>query len=397
MKRLFNVFFLLVIFIIPHKIFSQCTCANGKAPDSLVYNRHYDSIIATNTPIHFPQFNDTMGIISCIRLSDTVTTVVNYSLENNISEAADYNFETYRRSQFSGPGGFFSSLNSQAKTYGPFTLGAYDPSGADDKVEIPSDTVFNKSYYTKYSPGASAYYGHTNDSVTFNYLTTSTFTILTGSDNAIIKLSAYTRLDVQLVYYWCPYSVLATHLNGFTTLLKDNNVIVHWTVNDPRETDKYEIEMSTDGRKFKNLGQGTSALSGNVGSYTFMYSPDKSFSGNLFFRIKQTDYQGATSYSEIRSLYVKNDNSNVEKNTYSLYPNPTISGINLQFVKSTGGNYEVELFNSIGQSNFRKKYSLTQNSNINIEWPQKPVPGIYFLKVRDLNNKTEQVEKLQIL
>ncbi|MDQ2862661.1 MAG: T9SS type A sorting domain-containing protein, partial [Bacteroidota bacterium] len=348
-------------------------------------------------PIHFPQFNDTMGIISCIRLSDTVTTVVNYSLENNINEGAEYNFETYRRSQFTGPGGFVSSLNSQVKTYGAFSLAAYDPSGTDDKVEIPSDTVFNKEYYTKYASGAAAYYGHNNDSVTFTYLTTSTFTILTGSDNAIIKLRAYTRLDVQLVYYFCPYSVLATHLIGFTTLLKDNNVIVHWAVNDPRETDKYEIEMSTDGRKFRNLGQGTSTLSGNVGSYTFIYSHDKNFSGNLFFRIKQTDHENAVLYSEIRNSYIKNTNPGAVKNTYSLYPNPTISGINLQFVKSNGGNYEVELFNSIGQSNFRKKYSLTQSSNINIEWPQKPVPGIYFLKVRDLNNKTEQVEKLQIL
>jgi len=385
------------MFITPHKIFSQCTCSNGDIPDSLVFNRHYDSIIATNTAINFPQFNDTIGVLSCIRLSDTVTTVVNYNLENNLDATEDYNFETYRRSQFTGPSSFFSSVLSPAKTYGPFTLAAYDPLGNDDKVDVGPDTVFNKNYYTKYASGSSAYYGHTNDSVTFNYLTTSTFTILTGSDNAIIKLRAYTRLDVQLVYYWCPFNVLETHLSGFTTSLKDNNVIVHWAVNDPRETDKYEIEMSTDGKIFSNLGQGSFTLSGNLSRYTFVYSPAKTYSGNLFFRIKQTDYEGAALYSEIRSLHVKNNNRNTVKNTYSLYPNPTISGINLQFVKSTGGNYEVELFNSLGQSNFLKRYSLVQSGNINIEWPQKPVPGIYYLKVRDLNNKTEQVERLQIL
>lgn len=395
MKKLSIISVLLVAVIIPHKTFSQCTCENGDVPDSLVYNRHYDSIITTNTAINFPKFIDTMGLLSCIRLSDTVSTVVNYNFENNLNTTAEYNFETYRRSQFTAPGGFFSSMQSPAKIYGPFTLAPYDPSGTADKVDIGPDTVFNKKYYTKYSSGSPAYYGY--DSVTFNYLTTSTFTILTGSDNAIIKLKAFTRLDVQLIYYYCPFSVLETHLSGFTTSLKDNNVMVHWAVNDPRETDKYEIQMSTDGKKFSSVGQGTSDISGNVARYTFIYSPAKNFSGNLFFRIKQTDFEGAPLYSEIRSMYIKNNNSNLAKNTYSLYPNPTVSGINLQFVKSSGGNYEVELLNSLGQSNFRKKYSLNQSGSVDIEWPQKPAAGIYFLKVRDLNNRTEQVEKIQIL
>ncbi len=395
MKKSYIAFILSITFTTPHLLFSQCTCANGDTPDSLIYHRYYDSIIATNTAINFPQFNDTIGVLSCIRMSDTVTTVVNYNLENNLNSTEDYNFETYRRSQFTGPASFFSSVLSPAKTYGPFTLASYDPSGSDDKVDVGPDTVFNKNHYTKYAAANSAYYGY--DSVTFNYLTTSTFTILTGSDNAIIKLRAYTRLDVELIYYWCPFSVLETHLSGFSALMKDNKVLVRWSVNDPRETDKYEIEMSTDGKVFSNLGQGTSDISGNLTRYTFVYSPAKNYYGNLFFRIKQTDYEGKLLYSEIRSLYVKNHDNKENKNTYSLYPNPTISGINLQFVKITGGNYEVELYNSIGQSNFLKKYSLTKSGSINIEWPQKPAPGIYYLKVRDLNAKTEQVERLQIL
>ena len=37
-----------------------------------------------------------MGVLTCLRLSDTVTTVVNYNLENNLDTTEDYNFETYR-------------------------------------------------------------------------------------------------------------------------------------------------------------------------------------------------------------------------------------------------------------------------------------------------------------
>src|ERR1019366_8829887 len=219
-----------------------------------------------------------------------------------------------------------------------------------DNVDIGPDTVFNKRYYEQYGSSNPAFYG--TGTVDFNYLTTSTFTILTGSDNAIFKLRAYTRLNVQLAYYWCPASILETHLTNFTASLLDKNVLVQWKVNDPRPTDKYEIEMSTDGKQFKNLGEGISTLSGNLSSYKFVYTPGKNFTGNLFFRIKQTDYEGKVLYSEIRTAGISKNN----KATYSLYPNPSITGINIQFAKTGGGDYEVELINSFGQSNFLKKY-----------------------------------------
>ena len=150
--------------------------------------------------------------------------------------------------------------------------------------------------------------------------------------------------------------------------------------------------MSKDGKEFSNLGEGTSILSGSLSSYKFVYTPDINFTGKLFFRIKQTDYAGKFLYSEIRTAVINKNN----KATYSLYPNPSVTGINIQFVKTTGGDYEVELINSYGQSNFLKKYSLNQSGSLNIEWPHKPAAGIYYLKVRDLKNNTEQVERLQI-
>ena len=75
-------------------------------PDSLAYEQYFDSIIATNTTITFPQFDPAMGVLNCIKLSDTVTTVVSYNLENDLSDSEDYIFETFRRSQFTGPGVF---------------------------------------------------------------------------------------------------------------------------------------------------------------------------------------------------------------------------------------------------------------------------------------------------
>ena len=382
---------ILLIFISPfQKVFSQCLCSDGSQPDSVIYHQYLDSIISTNTSLVFPKFSDTIGKLTCLRLSDTVTTVVNYNLENNLDATEDYLFETYRRSQFTGPDGFFSSVLSPPKDYGPYTLGPYDPIGHGDEIDVGPDTVFNKNSHTQYFSGGPSYYGSGN--VTLNYLTTSTFTILTGSDNAIIKLRAYTRLDVQLVYYWCPFSILETNLSAFSATLRNNNISINWKVNNSDLTNKYEVEMSDDGKEFKDLGQGVATISGMGINSNFLYSPDRNYTGNLYFRIKQTNLTGKISYSEIRSVYI---NHNEQK--FTLYPNPTVSGINIQFVKNYGSDYKIDLINSYGQLIYQKSYSINKATSLNIDWPNKPAPGIYFIRVTDLSNHSEQIERLKVL
>ncbi len=390
LKKLYPaVFGVLSFVLILQKTHAQCTCSDGSTPDSLEYNNYYDSIIATNTVISFPQFDPAMGILKCIKISDTVTTVVSYNLQNDLSYTEDYIFETYRRSQFTGPGGFFSSITSPPKNYGPYTLQPKDSVG--DNVDIGPDTVFNKRFHQQYASSDPAYYG--TGTVNFNYLTTSTFTILTGSDNAIFKLRAYTRLFVKLIYYWCPSNILATHISAFNAFFKDNKVLIEWLVNDPDKTDKYEIEMSKDGRVFENLGEVNSTNIGPVAKYNYLYHVDKNFAGYLFFRIKKTDYGNKILYSYIKSVAV-NEN---EKPGYSIYPNPSVSGVNIQFAKNGSGNYEVKLITALGQKIFEKKYSVTQDRFINIDWPQKPMPGIYYLKVKDLKTGFEETARLQVM
>jgi hypothetical protein len=392
MKKLYLFVCGVVSAIIPiQKTYAQCTCSDASIPDSIAYEQYFDSIITTNTTISFPQFDPAMGVLNCIKLSDTVTTVVSYNLSNDLSDSQDYIFETFRRSTFTGPGSFFSSITSVPQNYGPYSLAPKDSIG--DNIDIGPDTVFNKRYYEHYASADPAFYG--TGTVDFNYLNTSTWTILTGSDNAIFTLRAYSRLNVKLVYYWCPFIVLLpTHLLNFSAALKDNNIFMQWQVADPGSTDKYEIEMSNDGKVFNNLGEGNSTISGSMAKYNFLYNVNQNFTGRLFFRIKQTNYSGGVLYSETRSVAI---NKNHAATTYSVYPNPSVTGVNIQFTKNTGGNFEVELINSIGQAIFQNKYSLNQNGSVNIEWPNKPAPGIYYLKVRDLKTKIEETARLQVL
>ncbi|MEO7960899.1 MAG: choice-of-anchor E domain-containing protein, partial [Ginsengibacter sp.] len=203
---------------------AQCTCSDGSIPDSVQYSQYFDSIIANNNVLSFPQFNPDSGSLQCIRLSDTVTTVVSYNMQNDLDYVEDYVFETFRRSRFEGPGSYVNSITSAPQEYGPYTLQPRDSVG--DNISIGPDTVFNKQYQSKYGPPNAAYYG--TGTVNFNYLTTSTFTILTGSDNAVFKLSSYTRLFVTLTYYWCPSAILSARVSNFTATNGGDHISLGW-------------------------------------------------------------------------------------------------------------------------------------------------------------------------
>jgi Secretion system C-terminal sorting domain len=391
MKKFYPVL-ALVLIIFPHrKSFAQCTCSDGSTPDSITYSQYIDSITTTNSTITFPQFDPAVGQLTCLNLGDTVTTIVNYNLENDLDTATSYMFETYRRSQFTGPNGFFSSVISSPKDYGPYLLGPYDTSGTGDQVDVGPDTVFYNNVHNQYTASVSGFLG--TGTVSFNYLTTSTFTILTGSDNAIIKLRAYTRLNVDLTYYWCPYTALGTDFTSFTLTQSGANILARWEIANYQSSQIYSLEVSQDGKNFIDEGVWQPEVQGSVADFFATYVPKDGFSGYLFIRVKQVNPSGHYSYSPVKTILVNPNNMA----GISFYPNPAVSGIQVQFLNKNGGQYMIEILNTAGQVIYNKKYSVAGNGNLNIQWSHNPQPGIYFLRVLDINNNTQQVEKLQIL
>jgi len=389
MKKLYTLLCFLAFMFISQKDWGQCTCTDGSIPDSISYHQYFDSIVSTNTTISFPQFNPLVGTLMCFKLSDTVTTIVDYNLQNNQPINETYGFTTSRLSEFDGPNGFDQTVSSNNKHYGPYALTAKDSIG--DSVNIGPDTTFLNKYDQSYGSPGSGYYG--TGTVAFNYLNTSTFAITTGSTNAIFTLMGFTRLNVALTYYWCPSSVLATQLLSFAATPQNKSVWISWRVDNPAATDSYQLEMSADGSTFIPLGPAAMSLSGGVATYGERYTPAAGFSGVLFFRIRQTDASGRLTFSPIRTAAMGKG----ALVSYNLYPNPSVTGISIQILQPGGGNFDVQLIDAYGQVNFRKTYSVAQNGAIRLEWTHKPAPGTYFVKVTDLTGGTDQVQPIQIL
>ena len=107
---------------------------------------------------------------------------------------------------------------------------------------------------------------------------------------------------------------------------KNENVLLSWATATEVNNDAFEIEYSYDGISFEYLstisGAGTSF---RVNNYSFIYTITSNRS--LYFRIKQIDYDGNFSYSDIKHI-----RPNKELTQFNIYPNPvsqllTISGL----------------------------------------------------------------------
>lgn len=82
----------------------------------------------------------------------------------------------------------------------------------------------------------------------------------------------------------------------------NNDICLEWTTLQERNTNHFEIERSSDASRFGYVGQvKATGNSSSVRRYSFT---DKNpFTGNNYYRLKQVDINGRTTYSE--TMFVK--------------------------------------------------------------------------------------------
>jgi hypothetical protein len=381
----------LVALNIPQKGIGQCLCEGGVVPDSVVQVLNFDSITSVNTTITFNRFNPTIGTLQCFRLASTITTVLEFDLYNKENFPDTYLFESFRRSRFSGPDGFFVNNNSPTKDYGPYDLGPFDPMGTADEVHIGPDTVFNAYYRETYAAGTGSYIGA--GTVSFDYLNTSTTTLLDGSSNYDLFVRGYTRMSVRMVYYWCPAIILSANIKSFAAVKDNGRVNLSWLVENEEANSSYELQMSRNGRQFNAIGKLKSGQAPEAASnYQFEYLPEQAINGKMYFRLKQTNAAGKTTYSVVRFIDASQEG---KSGVATVYPNPVRGQVSVQFGKVLNGNYKVELFSLSGQTVYQKIHRMNNTNSILFDIPGTPA-GIYYLRASNTQGNETFSSKLTV-
>lgn len=198
-----------------------------------------------------------------------------------------------------------------------------------------------------------------------------------GANTTDCEKSASEALPIELVY--------------FKIKSEGKTLIFEWLTSSEINNDFFEIQYSTDGVDFTTLivksGAGNSYQPiSYLAEFTALNPIYKGY-----YRLKQTDFNGDTSFSELQ-YYALED---IQNESFKLYPNPT-SGEELfiSIMNQKASQFSINIYNSQGKLIIEKKLlNLSENSSIEILNGYQLKSGLYyFLFQADL-----QIEKGQFI
>lgn len=173
---------------------------------------------------------------------------------------------------------------------------------------------------------------------------------------------------------FCNTSICSTglpiELISFSSKCNDGNSVLLWQTASEINNDYFIIEKSKDGNLFNEIG--TIKGAGNSSSIIEYSFVDDEASETSYYRLKQIDFNGEYSYSNI--IANKCDNKN-----FNIYPNPATNTLNINLDYSDNQSLtKAIIYNSIGQ--VIKEVKLTNKLNtINIENLEN---GLYHIQLQ---------------
>lgn len=204
------------------------------------------------------------------------------------------------------------------------------PATTANEIAVPSAVKVSGTYYA-------AFYDATNNC----YSTETTPVIATYTDCS-------TPLPIELL--------------SFNAILNNRIVDLTWQTASEHNNDYFTVERSQEGYIFEPIlyvdGAGTSNELLNYASKDL-----HPFDGVSYYRLKQTDFDGAFEYSEIRIVNMDENNSVI------IYPNPTNS--NVMYISSNTSLTSLSIYSADGKLVLEKE-DVGNSFELNL------VAGVYF-------------------
>jgi hypothetical protein len=195
----------------------------------------------------------------------------------------------------------------------------------------------------------------------------------TATNGTIITSSAVTSFSPFTLASTTPENPLPIELVYFrATRTPEQLVYLEWTTALEINNERFEIERSTDGLNFQKLHEVTGAGNSNQ-PITYSWIDRFPLLGISYYRLKQIDYDGQFSYSDIVSVRMKG------LAPFQVYPNPA----GKQWV-DFNKRVDVVVTNNLGQ--IVARYSDAEGFDTT-----NFAPGIYFVR-----NELGEVVKLII-
>ncbi len=181
-------------------------------------------------------------------------------------------------------------------------------------------------------------------------------------------------------WYNSSCATLPIELVYFHAEAKGDRVMLTWKTVAEINNDYFTVERSIDGMNWESVievqGEGNSSE-----ARFYEARDDRPYPGLSYYRLKQTDFDGTSTYSNITAVQVITDKP------YKMYPNPASNHIT--FIFNSDEKTFIRMTNQLGQQIFIEWVEGTRFANFNTSGLHK---GLYLIYINRGNNSfTEKV------
>ena len=206
------------------------------------------------------------------------------------------------------------------------------------------------------------------------------FTIRTGggSNNALLVFDNFTYVPSQ--------QALPVSFSRFTATRNDARVLLKWQTPNESNNRLFEVQRRTTRNDFETISSiPTKAANGNSSTLlSYEYEDLNNFKGSSYYRIRQVDNDGKSTYSQIRVI------TNIAGDKILVYPNPSTNGTVSVTFNSTEPRH-IDLVDNAGRTVQQWKSYTDQDLKIS-----KLSIGVYLLKTKNLQTSEQSIHRIVI-
>ncbi len=219
------------------------------------------------------------------------------------------------------------------------------------------------------------------DNAGTNWELQGTYVATTGSNTAPVMSRTGLTSFSQFAIGGAPSAVLPLTIINFNGIVSNGNVNLNWNTAQESSLLRYNIQKSSNGTTFTNIGQ-VAARNSAANTYTFT---DVFNGATTFYRLQIESWNGQMKYSTIIAVNGK------QKNIISVFPNPVKSIAFVSHSKATA-NASINIVNAQGKTIITQQV-MEGATNTSVNSALLPV-GIYTIIYKN-NGATQQIKMLK--
>ena len=185
-------------------------------------------------------------------------------------------------------------------------------------------------------------------------------------------------------------SALPVTLGEFTVRKENKTNVLNWNTITENNCKAFEVQRSINGTDFSALGMVNSQAVNGISNLELTYSfvDENPMEGHNYYRLRQIDLDGKSTYSKQIDLVV-NSNDNV----VNVYPNPAKDNLNIEYTSNNYASLSLQVIDMSGRIIKQVQTKITSGNNAILLPLDGVSTGMYQLQLIE-NNRLSYVQKI---